>query len=263
MVVSSVIYFPVLHFRWLGRQTEDSQLTTFHQLQENLRKTVLRRIDSGRLTGKRLAREAGFEQAHISNFLNCKRGLSLDGMDRVLAAQGMSVLDLFDAAEISKRASIPPPAEEGFDNVLLVDADTAASETIVTHQMVRDIYRFKRAFLRRLRPDLQNARGSWTRFVLIRAGPDAMSMYPRILPNATVLLDRHYNSLKPYRKGEPNLYGVRGNGHVSLSYVELSGKNLVLRPHNQEFPVELIAIRDGNCAADYLVGRICYVGIET
>lgn len=30
-----------------------------------------------------------------------------------------------------------------------------------------------------------------------------MSMYPRLLPGgATVLVDRHYNSLKPYREGE-------------------------------------------------------------
>jgi hypothetical protein len=32
-----------------------------------------------------------------------------------------------------------------------------------------------------------------------------MSMYPRMMPGATLLLDRHYNSLTPYRKSESNI----------------------------------------------------------
>lgn len=184
-------------------------------------------------------------------------------MDKVLRAQGMSVLDLLDAGEISKRATIPPPAEESFENVLLVSAETAATESMVTQEQVRDIYRFKRGFLRRLKPDLEGNREGWTRFVLIRAGAEAMSMYPRILPNATVLLDRYYNSLKPYHKNEPNMYGVCAHGKLILSYVEVAGKNLVLRPHNQAFPVAIVAMKEDRRAADYLLGRICYVGIET
>jgi hypothetical protein len=236
---------------------------TFQQLQENLRKVLCERVAAGRLSGLRLARETGFQQAHISNFLNCKRGLSLEGMDKVLAAQKMSVLDLLDAAEINKRASIPPPAEETFENVLLVDVETAANEPLITQEKVRDVYKFKRSFLRRLKPEAPAPREGWTRFVLIRMGADGMSMYPRILPGATVLIDRHYNSLKPHRRSEPNMYAVRKGMGATVSYVELSSENLVLRPHNQAFPVGLIPIAEGKTAADYILGRICYVGIET
>jgi hypothetical protein len=56
----------------------------FRALQENLRKALWERIDDGELTGLRLAQETGFKQAHISNFLNRKRGLSVEGMDKVL-----------------------------------------------------------------------------------------------------------------------------------------------------------------------------------
>jgi len=42
-----------------------------------------------------------------------------------------------------------------------------------------------------------------------------------------------------------------------------AGNDLVLRPHNQAYPVELMAMEEGKAAADYLGGRICYVGIET
>src|ERR1700732_2033515 len=75
----------------------------FQDLHELLRLEILRRIERGALTRTRLAQQAGFQQAHISNFLNRKRALSLEVLDRVLAAQGLTVdqilpLDLTAAA---------------------------------------------------------------------------------------------------------------------------------------------------------------------
>src|ERR1043166_7546417 len=98
----------------------------FRSLQERLRELLLVRIEAGELTGLKLASMAGFQQAHVSNFLNRKRSLSLDAMDRVLAALRLSVLDLLDPAEISKRATIVPPSEGEFESVLLVDGASAA-----------------------------------------------------------------------------------------------------------------------------------------
>jgi hypothetical protein len=48
-----------------------------------------------------------------------------------------------------------------------------------------------------------------------------------------------------------------------VKYVELAGNNLVLRPHNQAYPVEIMPIEADKSAGNYLVGRVCYVGIET
>ena len=48
-------------------------------LQENLRKALWKRIDAGEITGLKLADLTGFKQAHISNFLNRKRSLSIEG----------------------------------------------------------------------------------------------------------------------------------------------------------------------------------------
>jgi len=88
-------------------------------------------------------------------------------------------------------------------------------------------------------------------------------MYPRLLPGATVLIDRHYNSLQPYRRGELNMYAVAVRGTCIVRYVELTGQNLVLRPHNQAYAVEVIPLNDEVGSTDYLVGRVCYIGIET
>src|SRR6201987_2736813 len=93
----------------------------FNILQENLRRILWDRLEAGELTGLRLAQQTGFKQAHISNFLNKKRGLSIEGMDKVLFVQHLSVLDLLDPLEINKRASILPPSDDEFENVLLTD----------------------------------------------------------------------------------------------------------------------------------------------
>jgi hypothetical protein len=235
----------------------------FKVLQDNLRKILLDRIEAGELTGLKLARLTGFKQAHISNFLNKKRGLSLEGMDKVLSVQHLSVLDLLDPAEVNKRASILPPSADEFENVLLTDASTAATQPLITSMHVKDIHKFKKSFLRKLRSETEGDRSSWLRFVLIRLdAKEAMSMYPRLLPGATLLLDRHYNALTPYRKGEFNMYAVLKNDTCSVRYVEVAGNHLILRPHNQSSPIEVITMAEDKSAADYLVGRVCHVGLE-
>ncbi len=235
----------------------------FKLLQENLRKTLWERIDEGELTGLRLAEQTGFKQAHISNFLNRKRGLSLEGMDRVLQVQRLSVLDLLDPQEINKRASILPPSEDEFQNVLGVEGATAASDPLIMSMNVTEIFKFKAAFLRKLRPEMEGARSKWERFVVVKVDSrEGMSMYPRLLPGATALIDRHYNSLKPYRKGESNMYAVSRDGLCTMRYVEVADRNLILRPQNQSYLVEVINMEEGKAASDYLIGRVCYVGIE-
>ena len=236
----------------------------FRSLQERLRQLLLARIEAGELTGLQLARQAGFQQAHVSNFLNHKRSLSLDAMDRVLDALRLSVLDLLDPDEVGKRATILPPSDGEFENVLLVDPAVAATEPIITSDLVRDILKFKKAFLRRLRPELASARERWRRFLLIKVDArDGMSMYPRLLPGATLLIDRHYNSLKPYRRSERNMYAVRTDTGCTVKYVEIAGHNLVLRPHNEAYPVGVTLIGQGKKFSDYIVGRVCHVAIET
>src|ERR1700745_2891643 len=72
----------------------------FTQLQERLRLELLRRIDRGSVNGALLARQTGFQPSHISNFLRRRRTLSLDALDRLLAAQILTVEDLLAAEEM-------------------------------------------------------------------------------------------------------------------------------------------------------------------
>ncbi len=236
----------------------------FRVLQDNLRDTLWGRIEGGELTGLRLAQQTGFKQAHISNFLNRKRGLSLEGMDRVLAVQHLSVLDLLDPTEVNKRASILPPSNDEFQNVLVVDGEVAATHPLVTSMDVKEILKFKKSFLKKLKAETEGDREGWERFVMIKVDAhEGMSMYPRLLPGATLLIDRHYNSLKPYRKGEFNMYAVLKGGTCTVKYVETAGDQLILRPQNQAYPIEVLTMEEGKSPSDYVVGRVCHVGIET
>jgi hypothetical protein len=236
----------------------------FQALVENLRSILWERIQSGDLTGLDLARQAGFRQAHISNFLNDKRGLSIEGMDKVLAVQRLSVLDLLDPHEVSRRARILPPSEDEFENVVVVDPLIAATQPVMIAHYVRDSIKVRKTTLKRFRPELQGDRRSWQRFVFIKVDARAgMSMYPRLLPGALILIDRHFNSLKPYRKQERNLYAVRKKDACVLKYVEQSGKQFLLRPENPAYPIELLTLDPGESIASHIVGRVAQIIIET
>ena len=88
-------------------------------------------------------------------------------------------------------------------------------------------------------------------------------MSPRLTPGSTLLIDRHYTSLKPYRKNELNMYAVLKNDSCIVRYVELAQNHLLLRPHNPNTPLEAIPIPEDKKPENFLVGRICEIGVET
>jgi hypothetical protein len=129
---------------------------------------------------------------------------------------------------------------------------------------VKEILKFKKSFLKRLRAEVEGDRKGWERFVIIKADAQGgMSMYPRTMPGAALLLDRHYNSLTPYRRGESNIYAVCKDKTCIIRYVETANGHLILRPHNPSYPIEVITMEHGQKPGDYIVGRVCYVGVET
>src|ERR1019366_10189086 len=69
----------------------------FTQMHERLRLELLRRIQRGTLSVSLLARQTGFGQSHLSNFLHNRRQLSLEAMDSILTAQHMAAGDLLPA----------------------------------------------------------------------------------------------------------------------------------------------------------------------
>ncbi|HJY87166.1 MAG TPA: LexA family transcriptional regulator [Candidatus Acidoferrales bacterium] len=238
---------------------------SFVSLQDSLRKELRKRIDAAELTGMELARRTGFTQAHISNFLNRKRGLKLSALDRMLKAIGLSLYDLLNPHELVRFAAVPASTDEAYAEVPLVTSAAAASSEVIVNEEVQELVKLRRALLNQIRSDLvAPARKPWTRFVLIPAdAKEGMSMWPRLNTGALLLIDRHYQSLRPYRKNDRNIYAVRKGDTCTVRYVEQSDCFLILRPHNPDYPVEVLGIPEGLTVSDLLIGRVAHIALET
>jgi hypothetical protein len=232
----------------------------FQDLHELLRLELLRRIEQGSLTGTALARQAGFRQAHISNFLNHKRALSLDGLDRVLAAQNLTV-DQIMPLELCAASS--PPATDPIEAIPVVSPSTAMNEAQVRPGSVIETIHVSASRLQdnRARPSVKCAH--WQRFLAVRAdAQQTAAMDPMIADGAIVVLDRHYNSLAPYHAHQRTLYAVRCGTGLVFRYLEFDDGRLILRPLSLAFPVQLLALESHETPADYIVGRVCLVVSE-
>lgn len=228
----------------------------FTQMHERLRLELVRRIERGTLSVSLLARQTGFGQAHLSNFLRCRRQLSLEAMDRILAAQCLNAQDLLPVSQHK-----PDRCRDGDrDSVPLVSHAVALFEPLVRPSAVQSLLDLPAGVLQSLRSRTSQARRAWQRFVAVRVPPaEALAMDPLVLPDAVVLIDRHYNSLIGYRPSRPSLYAVRHGAHLRLRYLDFQANCLVLRPLSMTFPVELLEIPPGESPSDFIAGRVALV----
>jgi len=229
---------------------EFSQMN-FTQMHERLRLELLRRIQRGTLSVSLLARQTGFGQSHISNFLRNRRQLSLEGLDRVLFSQHITALDLLPVQHRRTEES---------DAVPLVSHATALFEPLIRASAVRGTIHIPSAVAAATRTRVSAGRRNWDRFVAVSISADeALAMEPLVQPEAVVVVDRHYISLAGYRPGRNNIYPVRNGSHLSLRYADYLANRLVLRPHNLGVPVDLLEIPPGESPADMIAGRVVLI----
>jgi hypothetical protein len=234
----------------------------FSELHERLRLELLRRIDRGGLSGALLARQTGFRQSHISNFLHRKRTLSLGGLDRILSAQMLSITDLISnspAKLLSKQGDGDKPPF----SIPLVTHAAAMHEASPSPHASLELLHVPSQFFEHMRSRRAPSRRGWVRFVAIRVSPQqALGMDPVLPANAIVVLDRHYNSLQAYRGPQPSLYAIRAGNALLLRYAHFELNRLVLRPFNLASPVRLLALGPHEMPSDLIVGRLCLVLAE-
>jgi SOS-response transcriptional repressor LexA len=230
----------------------------FRGLQDRLRQRLLAEIAAGELTGLELARQTGFRQAHISNFLNRKRGLSLEGMDAILVARKLSLADLLPAVvpRTTTRHTIhAASADDGY--IPLVDGKNChASE--VPYSQAKHTLQVMSARLQKLATHMSPSRAQWQRFVAFRVGvEDAAAMAPRLIQGAIAVIDRHCHQVD----GSRSMYLVQHEKTVLLRCVERTGQDFVLRPENPACP--LLRLRgDSRDALAAIIGRVCLVVAE-
>lgn len=245
----------------------------FHDLHESVRVELQRRVQAGLVTATWLAHQSGFRQAHISNFLNRRRSLSLEGLDRVMAAQNLSVEEFMpqsgwrhngSSVEISAAAGGADGHHSGVreasEVVPVVAHSTAMDEPVVRPGSVIEVVHIPTVRLGAGRARPSSRRLHWQRFVAVRVdAQQAAAMDPMLAADSIVVLDRHYSSLAPYRAQQRTLYAVRSGIGLVLRYLEFDDARLILRPVSLAFPVQLIAVGEDETPADYIVGRVSLV----
>lgn len=225
----------------------------FTQMHDRLRMELLRRVQRGTLSVSLLGRQTGFGQAHLSNFLHGRRQLSLEAMDRILRAQHLTVVDLLPSAQ----QATAEPAGNDVCGIPVVSHAVALFEPVIRPSAIQSLLYLPAVTFESIHSRAPSNRRAWERFVAVRVPEaDAPAMDPLLLPEAIALIDRHYNSLLPYRPDRANLYAVREGSHLRLRYVDFLASRLVLRPHNLAFPIALIDPNPEETPNDLVVGRI-------
>ena len=128
----------------------------------------------------------------------------------------------------------------------MVDGAVAATSALIMSMKVKDVLKFKKSFLRKLRPEMEGDRDGWERFVVIQGG------WPRRHEHVPSPASRGHGSRRPplqlaqtLPQGRDQHVRRARNGQTTVKYVEQAGNHLVLRPHNQAYPVEVMAMEEG------------------
>jgi len=232
-------------------------LMNFTQMHERLRSELQRRIQRGTLSVSLLSRQTGFGQAHLSNFLHARRQLSIEAIDRVLTAQHLSIPDLLPAIAQEEMLELD---SDSSNQVPIVSQAVALFEPYIRASVVQSHLHLPAGALESIHPRVSVARRRWQRFVAVRIpAVDALPMEPLVLPDAIALIDRHYDSLTPYRPNRPNLYAIRHGAHLMLRYADFLAGRLVLRPHSHAYPVDLIEVSPDHSPRELIVGRVALI----
>lgn len=215
---------------------------------------IVRRIDRGQLTGTLLARQTGLRASHLSNFIRNKRKLSLAALDRVLAAQSLSIEDLLPEEDRAPAATF----NGDIATIPLVSHATALHSPIANGRSVLDHIHMPAGMLDQLRPRRALARRHWLRFLAVRVTAlQARPMEPVLSAGTIAVLDRHYNSLAPNQPPRPNIYAVSIAGTLAFRYVSFESNRLILRPHALDYPVELLRLGAEESPSACIAGRVC------
>lgn len=229
----------------------------FSQLHERLRLELLRRIDRGSVNGAILARQTGFQPSHISNFLRRRRTLSLDALDRLLAAQMLSIEDLLAAEEVPgvSRKSVTAAAHT---SVPVVTQSAAVHDAVPPASAKLDLIQLPPGILEQMRTRRSTVRRGWLRFVSVRiTRQQSIGMQPVLPPDTIAVIDRHYNSPVAYHPSHPSIFGVRAGNTLQFRVAEFQNNRLILRPLELNYPVHLLALGPHEIPSDIIVGRVC------
>ena len=229
-------------------------------LHERIRQHVLATIKSNQLTQKELGELIGMRQAHISNFVHGRRGLSIEAMDALLNVLGLDVRRLMAMSE--QTTPSPKDSSSTLESVPLIQHGAAMNPTFGKDEILGELG-YTKTLVRQLKAEPTDTRKPWVRFIAVRADAAlAAPMNPRLSNGSVLLVDRHYCSLAWHPKGGQNLYLIRKEQTLMVRWAAMQGTQLCLRPDRNEYPLAFIYIDRTNPLASCMVGRVVHIATE-
>ncbi len=155
-------------------------------------------------------------------------------------------------------------SEAGFESIpvvesgLLLQSDFAAGEIV-------EYLRFKKSFLRRIRPEMANQRRNWQRFVLIKADKDSGAGDASEVVAGSDAADRPPLQLAaqlPAARAESLCRKERGDVQWFAMW-SYKGTNSRFVPRIRTCALGYVQLGKGETFADYVVGRVAHISIET
>lgn len=150
----------------------------------------------------------------------------------------------------------PEEVERGFIMVPLVEAEAAAGITgTIPDDSIKDCYPFKKSWIRRIAGGLGKERTG--KLVLIRAR--GQSMQPTVSDGELILV----NLRDRYEIKNDAIYIVRApdGGILVKRLIQVAGGILCLSD-NKSFATFQINLKPGDSVANYVLGRVCWIGRE-
>jgi transcriptional regulator with XRE-family HTH domain len=224
-------------------------------IQDRLRGYIreLMREHWGRGTG--LAEESAIPQGHLSNFLNGRRGLSVQAMDRLLTALDIGVEDLVKSSQ-SEQSFVRLAVRSRYA-VLPRISPTVALQPRLYKDGILGLDCIDKQFLKRRRSNDVAGRSHWDRFVLLDSTPGSVRAILPAANTTTLLVDRHYTSLEPYLQSRSNLYVVQLTTELVVGRVNLACDHLLVRPCDLHCDLLSIQLPRGTQYYTRIVGRVC------
>lgn len=135
----------------------------FQQLVDALRRKLQQSIDDGKRTGLGIARDVQVKQAHISNFLHEKRGVSFDLADQLLETLDLEIENLIAEKNVADREPVQNADSNGAVEVPVVGGADAL-RAVIEKRRVRATLFVSADMVKRSR---SSQRKHWLRLIAI------------------------------------------------------------------------------------------------
>ncbi len=187
------------------------------------------------------------------------RTLSLGGLDRLLAAQMLTISDLL-ALDDMPSGSREAATSITHTAVPVVAPSVAIHDPAPPNSAMLDVVQLPLGILEQMRSRRATSRRGWSRFVSVRVTrQQSAGMLPVLPPETLAIIDRHYNAPVAYQPPQPSVFAVRAGNALQIRLVEFENNRLILRPIELDHPVQLLTLGPHEIPSDLIVGRVCLV----